>query len=369
MELYGISIVIPTKGRIKLLEELLKSVYIARKNFSEESEVILVDDSDEKDVIEILKMCDKYSAHKIHYSPSVAEKRNIGARAAKYDIILYLDSDCIATPDLLNEHKKLYTNEKVGGVAGLLEFVGKDTALWEIVDKSPYVLSFRMPKWFDEVPWTPTANFSVRKDVFCLIGGFDRDFPDKPGGEDVDFGLTLTQMGFVIKCSKNAFVYHSKETWIPIKDMMKRLWHYGSANYNLVKKFPDRTYGALPKKPIIALIVFLVSTLMALETPWLLLLFPLWLVIDNAFTALMFYRYGNHNNSTAKQVLGVQLMICLNESGYIWRCFVKRRIFFVFRDFIYFDHQLEGVSQVGAISTWCNFITQLIIFLIIFMVL
>ena len=43
----------------------------------------------------------------------MAEKRNVGAREAKYDIVLFLDSDCIATPNLLNEHYKLYTDDHV----------------------------------------------------------------------------------------------------------------------------------------------------------------------------------------------------------------------------------------------------------------
>ena len=45
MELNGISVVIATKGRVKLLGDLLESVYLARLNFPGKSEVIIVDDS------------------------------------------------------------------------------------------------------------------------------------------------------------------------------------------------------------------------------------------------------------------------------------------------------------------------------------
>ena len=116
MNLNGISIVIATKGRVKLLEDLLISVKNARSNFDKPSEVLLIDDSNAKDATAIHEMCQKYDAKIIEFGPSVPEKRNVGAREAQYDIVLFLDSDCIATPNLLNEHYKLYTDERVGGV-------------------------------------------------------------------------------------------------------------------------------------------------------------------------------------------------------------------------------------------------------------
>lgn len=64
-------------------------------------------------------------------------KRNVGAREAKYDIVLFLDSDCIATPNLLNEHYKMYTDDHVGAVAGLLEFVGEDTWFGNLLKNHP----------------------------------------------------------------------------------------------------------------------------------------------------------------------------------------------------------------------------------------
>lgn len=51
MNLNGISIVIATKGRVKLLEDLLISVKEARSNFEKPSEVLLVDDRDRKSVV------------------------------------------------------------------------------------------------------------------------------------------------------------------------------------------------------------------------------------------------------------------------------------------------------------------------------
>ncbi len=69
MELNGISIVIATKGRVNLLEELLESVAVARENFSGPSEVLLIDDSNAEDVRQIDLACGKYDARRIEFGP------------------------------------------------------------------------------------------------------------------------------------------------------------------------------------------------------------------------------------------------------------------------------------------------------------
>lgn len=369
MELNGISIVIATKGRVKLLGELLESVYVARSNFKRKSEVIIVDDSNEKDVIEIDKFCEKYDIRRVCFGPSVAEKRNVGAREAIYDIVLFLDSDCIATPNLLNEHFKLYTDEHVGGVAGLLEFVGEDTWFWKAVEKSPFVICFGFPKWMNEVPWTPTANCSVRKEIFEMIGGFDRTFPDKPGGEDVDMGLRITKKGYVFKCSKDGLVYHSKKTWVPVKAMFKRLWHYGAANYYLADKHPDYTMRIMPRKSLIYLvgILSIVFSAVIKFNPLLLLTIPIWLIADLSITSVFFNVFAKYKSTDFLHQFVVQLLILDNEFGYVCKCIKKRKPSYIFNDVVYFDGQLDGLLDNGAIAVWSNLVSLLLLFMTLFL--
>ena len=367
-QLNGISIVIITKGRVKMLGDLLESVRVARNNFLFESEVILVDDSKKKDISKIEKLCIKYSARRVYHSPSIPGKRNRGAEEAKYDIILYLDSDCIASPNLLNEHYMLFTEDKVGGVAGLLEFVGENTWFWNIIDKSPYVVCFGMPKWLEKVPWTPTANCSVRKDVLNLIEGFDEKFP-KFGGEDVDFGLRLTKQGFVLKCSKEALVYHAKETWSSPLVMFKKLWLYGSANYYLVDKHLDLTIEALPSKPVIGLVILFFSIIMSIITPVFLLLLPFWFFIDLFLITLMFNAIIKENKSTFIQQLILQILKFLNEMGYACKCIIKLKYVYIYKSLIYFNEEMNEIYKKNVVYTWGNMIIFGIVFGIVFIIL
>lgn len=363
MKLNGFSIVIATKGRVKLLEDLLVSVSEARSNFDGFSEVLLIDDSNENDVIEIEKMCEKYDARRIYFSPSVAEKRNVGARNAQYDIIMFLDSDCIATPNLLNEHFKLYTDEKVGGVAGYLEFVGEDTWFWQAVDKTPFTICFSFPKWMDTVPWTPTANCSMRKEIFDKIGGFDRSFPDKPGGEDVDLGLRMVKAGYTFKCTAEGLVYHSKKTWIPVKAMIKRLWHYGSANYYLAEKHPDYVMEIMPRKTSLYLLGFggIIASSILKCNLWILLLIPIWLLVDIMLSAIFINKFASYKGTSFLKQCVVQLLILDNELGYVFNCIKKGKPSLINKDVVYFDGQMDGIQDTSSIMTWCNLISLMLL--------
>lgn len=370
--LSGISIVIATKGRVKLLGDLLESVYEARGRFDKKCEVLLVDDSNAHDAAEIETLCLRYDARRIEFGPSVAEKRNVGARAAQYDIILFLDSDCIATEELLNEHYRMYTDDHVGAVAGLLQFVGEDTWFWKAVEMTPFVVCFGFPGWMDEVPWTPTANCSVRKDIFERVNGFDRSFPDKPGGEDVDLGLRITDLGYVMKCNKHALVYHSKKTWIPVKAMIKRLWHYGSADWYLVDKHPTYVMNVLPRKPLTlaaGLLTILLSVLIT-GNLWILTLLLLWPLVDLALTSLFFHcmgRYKNRSTGYLRQAV-VQLLIFDNELGYVVRCICKGKPSYLFKNMVYFDGQMDGILENGSVKVWCDFVSYMLLFIALFLI-
>lgn len=368
MNLNGFSIVIASKGRVKLLEELLISVKKARDNFEGPSEVLLVDDSNPGDDAKISEICELYDVRKITFGPSVPEKRNVGVREAKYDIILFLDSDCIATPNLLNEHYKLYTDEKVGGVAGLLEFVGEDTWFWQAVDKTPFTICFSFPKWMPTVPWTPTANCSIRKEVFEQINGFDRSFPDKPGGEDVDLGLRMTKAGYVFKCTAEGLVYHSKKTWIPVKAMFRRLWHYGCANYYLADKHPDYVMGIMPRKSFLYILGIVAIILVAILTmkPWVLAVAPLWIIVDIMLSAVFINKFASYKGTTFLKQCVVQLMILDNELGYVWTCIKKGKPSLVNKDVVYFDGQMDGIQDTGSIMTWCNTVSLLLMACVVF---
>lgn len=360
----GISVVIATKGRVKLLIQLLESINKARENYEGECEVILIDDSAEKDRGEIEKACRRLDARVEHYSPSVAGKRNYGVRLAKYEIILFLDSDCAATPCLLKEHADKYINEKVGAVAGPLEFIGEENWFWKSVVLTPYLICFKMPYWGENSPWGTTANFSVRKDVFNKVGGFDENFPNKPGGEDVDLGLRITEMGYRIMNAPKGLVYHNKETWSAVKPMLRRAWYYGSADYYLIEKHSKIVTDAAPRRSMVfALIMILCVGMALLKTAKYLWGIPLWLLFDVCGMAICMSRFGYQKSSFLHQLVA-QVIVLANEWGFVVNCLKHKKVKYCFKQMVYFDNQMKGITYNGNNYFWCFFLSYVLMLMI-----
>lgn len=364
-EINGISIVVATKGRVNLLEELLVGIQQARKQYDKPCETILVDDSNEKEQEEIRVLCENYDARLEVYTNSVAMKRNHGVEIAKYELILFLDSDCRPVPEILKLHESYYVEETVGAVAGPLEFVGEENRFWKCVRLTPYLICFKMPYWGETVPWGATANFSVRRSVYHEVGGFSAVFPNKPGGEDVDLGLLITEAGYRIMSAPKAVVYHAKETWSQKKQMYRRAWYYGAADYYLVDRHKKKVCSAVPKRTVIAFWACLaIVVLSVIKSPLLLLGIPLWILADIGSMAVIMSKIG-FEKSTFFQQWTVQNMIIVNELGYVINCLSKGRLSYVDRQIIYFDNQLKGSMTNSHVTFWRTLICT-VTFLLLF---
>lgn len=255
--LSGISIIIPCAGRILLLESLLQTLHYARIKFPYPSEILLLDNSSASDQKIIQKLAIAYSAKYYLGSHNISQKRNQGVELATYDLVLFLDSDCIVDENILTEHFKMYTTSTIGGCLGLLLFTGESTITWLGVERTGVLNCFGLASEQEETDWGPTANISFRKSAFLEVGGFDPAF-SRPGGEDVDLGFRLSQKNWKILCNPNAIGYHSKETWSSFWQVYERFLRYGAADALLIKKHESRIITDFPMSTqyIVLLIVF-----------------------------------------------------------------------------------------------------------------
>jgi hypothetical protein len=203
----------------------------------------------------------------------------------------------------------------------------------------------------------------MQKKVFQEINGFDRSFPDKPGGEDVDLGLRMVKAGYIFKCTADGLVYHSKKTWTPVKAMLRRLWYYGSANYYLIEKHPEYVMNIMPRKASLFLTGLLGVIIAALITwnAWLLLTIPVWWICDIILSAIFINKFAAYKGTSFLKQCVVQLLILDNEMGYVWKCLQKGKLSYVNKDIVYFDGQMDGIQDTSSIMTWCNLISLLLL--------
>jgi len=350
----GVSVVVATRGRIHLVGKLLQSLQVARSQFHGKQEVIVVDDSLDSEAEQLATLCTQYNAKLLTQGPNVTIKRNYGAEFAQYDILLFLDSDCAATPQLLGEHERYYHNPDIGAVLGLLEFVGPDSWFWKAIQLTPFVMPFNFPKFMEDAPWGPSANLSVRRDVFQAIQGFDETFPQRPGGEDVDLGLRVAKAGYRIRCNPNAVAHHSKETWIPVRTMCHRLFHWGIAECFLMERHPDQVVTTLPRKSLVfTTTAWLMFVLALLTGKWrLVAIFPLWVVTDILLQATLQLLWAGHSLSQLLQQFVAVLLVLVNELGMVRELIRRRRWRYWTSQMLYTPGQMEGEWHFGGSKMW-----------------
>lgn len=257
----GISIIIPTAGRVNLVEALLLSIANTARKCPFAVEVILADSSSDAEKGAIARVANLHGAAVVPappHHPGLA--RNAGVAHARFDLLLFVDSDVTIAAGAIQAH---YDALLAGAdaCAGMVEFTGHPSFAWRCVEAMQMMLPFRYPLIAETAPWAPTANISFRKDRFLSVGGFDPHLPPY-GGEDVDLGFRFSDAGFRVQTSAHAVVRHSIETWAYWSQNIPRLASYGRADFYLIERHPARTYLDLPS-PLFAFVLQVVLTIIA----------------------------------------------------------------------------------------------------------
>ena len=98
------SVVIPVHGRAELLARLLGSLREAETGASQ-VEIVVVDSSGDAEALVIREACASLGAAWLAGPKNVRRKRNLGAGATTAPWLLFLDSDCTASPALFGAYE------------------------------------------------------------------------------------------------------------------------------------------------------------------------------------------------------------------------------------------------------------------------
>jgi GT2 family glycosyltransferase len=208
-----ISVIIPTYNRSKSLMRTLKALEsqsLSPDNF----EIIVISDGSTDNTASFIN---GYTPpYRLRFyeqkncGPSVA--RNLGARSACGNILVFVDDDIEPVPGFLEEHLQPHL---------------KDDRLVLIGPQSPPP-DERFPVWiewehhmlerqytrFESGEWAIgpnnlySGNFSISASNFIQSGGFDENFKRQ---EDVELGFRLGKMGLNFKYIPRAIGYHRPE--------------------------------------------------------------------------------------------------------------------------------------------------------------
>ena len=263
----GFSIVVPTHGRVGHIERLLPSLEMARSRCLVSTEVLIVDSSPIDEAERIKLLCGKYDAVYVSGPINVRKKRNAGIQLAHHSIIVFIDSDCQAHPNLLAQYLKSYEEQPyLAGVLGQIMFTGPKNWVWEIVRFTPFINSFSFAAQWPYAIWGPTANISYKRDLLLELGMFDESFPFRLGGDDVDLGLRVTKSGRLLRCNPNAMVYHARDTWTHGVGILSRAIRWGRMEFHLLCKHQYLQQTDHPKLTVLLSILSVSACLLSLFT-------------------------------------------------------------------------------------------------------
>ncbi len=177
--------------------------------------------------------------------------RNLGAKAAKYEIILFLDSALEVSPGLLHRHLETYTTDNTAAVMGeifLPKFVKKNR--WFRYLDGDYRSARRWAahagtKLSPPLRYVNTANFSVRRQVYQAVGGHTESI-DHPEAEDIDLAHRVksgSDNEIRLQPEAVAFCLHA-----PLKESMKSKYEFGREGIPKLLEFYPDLYCLLPSR-------------------------------------------------------------------------------------------------------------------------
>lgn len=224
IQLGEISIIIPVKDNQQGINDFLSSFFKTHDKVDFPREIIIIDNNS-KTPIKIFEKFNLYGLKIILTSciqKGPASARNRGVSISSGEWLLFIDSDCIATDSLIKGYLK--TKIKAVGYAGMVK-AKSNRLISKYYESQEILLPLKDPK--KETPqYLITANCLIWKFAFNKIKGFNENIT-LAGGEDVDIGLRLSQIGNLSYCMEAIAIHNFENNVI---DFWRRFVRYGKGN-------------------------------------------------------------------------------------------------------------------------------------------
>lgn len=162
MKFSEVAIVIPTFRRTEILIQCLRQLPCSEQDL----DVIVTDDGDAELTRQALHQ--EFPRVTVVQGPQKgpAANRNCGAKATTAPLLIFLDDDCIPSPDLVERYSR-FADEN----PGIDVFEGRITAIGKRKGFADYCPDNETGGHL----WS--CNFAIRHALFDKIGGFDEHFP------------------------------------------------------------------------------------------------------------------------------------------------------------------------------------------------
>ncbi|MGH2954362.1 MAG: glycosyltransferase family 2 protein [Solirubrobacterales bacterium] len=232
------SVVVPFRGDEQGAAALRRA--LGRLELRIGDELIVADNSDQSvagpalaDAARILRATAERSSY---------HARNVGARAAAREWLLFLDADCVPQPDLVEAYFRRPIPECCGLLAGEISGDPSQHGLLPRYARARNYLSQTEGLHGKAGAAAATANLLVRRSAFEQAGGFVEGI--RSGG-DVDLCWRLREAGWTLEYRPEAGVVHRhRET---LSGFLAQIARYAAG----ARWLDDRHPGASPRWPLV----------------------------------------------------------------------------------------------------------------------
>lgn len=189
-----ISVIIPHLNQPQMLARCLASL---KDGTRQADEIIVVDNGSD-----VLPDVPAHVTLLQEMTPGPGPARNLGVTHACGDVLAFIDADCLARFDWLDQAVSAIAQADILGGDVRIAYV--DPAKLTVLEAYESIYAYRMERYIAEEGFTGTGNLVVKRAVLDTVG----PFAGLEKAEDRDWGQRATGMGIAITYVPQMRVYH-----------------------------------------------------------------------------------------------------------------------------------------------------------------
>lgn len=235
-----LSVVIPTLNRALVLAETIDRIE-SQTVSPDLYEVIVVDNASTDDTQNILAQKARQYSNLIVLSQSkrgAAPTRNAGLRRASGEIILFIDNDILAEPDLLERHLEYHRNHSNASVIGnvITPWNDKTDPFLRYLHHRGIYNPYTITSGPMDFSYYHTGNVSTPRSILMDVGGFNEEFFIY-GMEDIELGYRLQKAGCLMIYGEKARAIH--QFFPTYREFIERSEQAGYSLGKLIELHPE----------------------------------------------------------------------------------------------------------------------------------
>ncbi len=226
-----VSVIVPVYNGEPVIENCLNHL-LHQQYPAEKLEIIVVDNGSTDKTVPIIESMGLKSFYAARKGPAAA--RNEGMKIASGEIVVFVDADCLAAPDLIIRHVLTHlhyqvVDPRVAMIGGSVK--GYNTNYWSTCDDFCSWSEAHPSQSGRYVAYHPAVNLSIRSELIKKGYFFDEELKSS---EDVILCLSVARDGYKIYFNPGAVVSHINRT--DFRSFMKHPLNWTQSYYQELQK-------------------------------------------------------------------------------------------------------------------------------------